>query len=102
MSFLRPIKDSTAFSKRASWISLIITALAPSSTARLAVAKPIPAPAAAVISTLLPNILAKGGDYDISTIVGHEVVQNNGGEVILIPFVDGFSSTDIIDRIKNS
>ena len=55
-----------------------------------------------LISTLLPNILAKGGDYDISTIVGHEVVQNNGGEVILIPFVDGFSSTDIIDRIKNS
>ena len=55
-----------------------------------------------LISTLLPNILAKGGDYDINTIVGHEVVQNNGGEVILIPFVDGFSSTDIIDRIKNS
>ena len=55
-----------------------------------------------LISTLLPNILAKGGDYDISTIVGHEVVQNNGGEVILVPFVDGFSSTDIIDRIKNS
>ena len=55
-----------------------------------------------LISTLLPNILAKGGDYDISTIVGHEVVQNNGGEVILVPFVDSFSSTDIIDRIKNS
>ena len=55
-----------------------------------------------LISTLLPNILAKGGDYDISTIVGHEVVQNNGGEVILVPFVDGFSSTDIIERIKNS
>ena len=55
-----------------------------------------------LISTLLPNILAKGGDYDISTIVGNEVVKNNGGEVILVPFVDGFSSTDIIERIKNS
>ena len=55
-----------------------------------------------LISTLLPNILAKGGDYDISTIVGNEVVKNNGGEVILVPFVDGFSSTDIIEKIKNS
>ena len=55
-----------------------------------------------LISTLLPAVLAKGGDYEIETIVGHEVVQNNGGEVILVPFVNGFSSTDIIERIKNS
>ena len=55
-----------------------------------------------LISTLLPDLLAKGGDYEIETIVGHEIVQNNGGEVILVPFVDGFSSTTIIDKIKNS
>ena len=55
-----------------------------------------------LISTLLPDVLAKGGDYEIETIVGHEIVQNNGGEVILVPFVDGFSSTTIIDKIKNS
>jgi rfaE bifunctional protein nucleotidyltransferase chain/domain len=55
-----------------------------------------------LISTLLPDVLAKGGDYEIETIVGHEIVQNNGGEVILVPFVDGFSSTIIIDKIKNS
>jgi D-glycero-beta-D-manno-heptose 1-phosphate adenylyltransferase len=55
-----------------------------------------------LISTLLPAVLAKGGDYEIETIVGYEVVQNNGGEVILVPFVNGFSSTDIIERIKNS
>ena len=55
-----------------------------------------------LISTLLPAVLAKGGDYEIETIVGHEVVQKNGGEVILVPFVNGFSSTDIIERIKNS
>ena len=53
-----------------------------------------------LISTLLPDVLAKGGDYKIETIVGHEVVQNNGGKVILVPFVDGFSSTTIIDQIK--
>lgn len=55
-----------------------------------------------LISTLLPDVLAKGGDYEIETIVGHEIVQNNGGKVILIPFVDGFSSTTIIDKIKKS
>jgi len=55
-----------------------------------------------LISTLNPNILAKGGDYEINTIVGHEIVQKNGGEVILVPFVDGFSSTNIINKIKNS
>ena len=55
-----------------------------------------------LISTLNPDILAKGGDYEINTIVGHEIVQKNGGEVILVPFVDGFSSTNIITKIKNS
>ena len=54
-----------------------------------------------LISTLLPDVLAKGGDYKISSIVGHKVVQENGGQVILVPFVDGFSSTIIIDKIKN-
>lgn len=55
-----------------------------------------------LISTLRPDILAKGGDYQISTIVGHEVVQKNGGEVIVVPFLNGFSSTNIINHIKNS
>ena len=55
-----------------------------------------------LISMLLPDVLAKGGDYEIETIVGHKIIQNNGGKVILVPFVDGFSSTTIIDKIKNS
>ena len=55
-----------------------------------------------LISTLLPDVLAKGGDYKIETIVGHEIVQQNGGKVKLVPFVDGFSSTTIIDKIKKS
>ena len=55
-----------------------------------------------LISTLLPDVLAKGGDYEIETIVGHEIIQNNGGKVKLVPFVDGFSSTTIIEKIKNS
>lgn len=55
-----------------------------------------------LISILLPDVLAKGGDYKIETIVGHEIVQQNGGKVKLVPFVDGFSSTTIIDKIKKS
>ena len=55
-----------------------------------------------LISALLPDVLAKGGDYEIETIVGHEIVQQNGGKVKLVAFVDGFSSTTIIDKIKKS
>jgi len=55
-----------------------------------------------LISNLNPDILAKGGDYKINTIVGHEFIRKNGGEVILVPFVEGFSSSSIVDKIKNS
>jgi len=55
-----------------------------------------------LINALLPDVLAKGGDYEIETIVGHEIVQKNGGKVKLVPFLDGFSSTTIIDKIKKS
>ena len=55
-----------------------------------------------LISALLPGVLAKGGNYNIETIVGHEIVQQNGGKVKLIPFVDGFSTSAIIDKIQNS
>ncbi len=54
-----------------------------------------------LIAEIKPDILAKGGDYKITEIVGHEVVQQNGGEVITIPLTEGFSSTNIIDKIQN-
>ena len=54
-----------------------------------------------LITDIKPDILAKGGDYKIEEIVGHEVVQQNGGEVITIPLTEGFSSTNIIDKIQN-
>ncbi|MGY8988716.1 MAG: D-glycero-beta-D-manno-heptose 1-phosphate adenylyltransferase [Flavobacteriales bacterium] len=55
-----------------------------------------------LIKTLIPDILAKGGDYKVTDIAGNEVVLENGGEVILVPFIDGFSSTNIIEKIKES
>jgi len=55
-----------------------------------------------LIETLVPDILAKGGDYKVTEISGNEVVLENGGEVILVPFIDGFSSTNIVEKIKQS
>ena len=53
-----------------------------------------------LIKLIMPDILAKGGDYKIGTIVGAEVVQKNGGEIHLIPFLDGFSTSNIVNKIK--
>ena len=54
-----------------------------------------------MITALLPDILAKGGDYALDQIVGAKEVMANGGEVKIIQFVDGFSSTAIIKKIKH-
>ena len=53
-----------------------------------------------LISTLLPDVLVKGGDYDLDGIVGREVVEEAGGEVRALPFVEGYSTTSILDRLK--
>ena len=53
-----------------------------------------------LIKALLPGILVKGADYAIEDIVGGKEVIANGGEVKTIDFVDGYSSTAIINRIK--
>ena len=55
-----------------------------------------------LITTLLPDVLAKGGDYTVETIVGAKEVIANGGEVKVISFVDGFSSTAIIKKIREN
>ena len=55
------------------------------------------------IDQLLPDILAKGGDYaDITTIVGHESVLANGGEVKILSFIEGHSTTSIIKSIRST
>ncbi|MCF8448914.1 MAG: D-glycero-beta-D-manno-heptose 1-phosphate adenylyltransferase [Taibaiella sp.] len=53
-----------------------------------------------LIKAIKPDILVKGGDYTIDKIVGADFVQQNGGEVHIIPFVDGYSTTGIISRIQ--
>jgi len=55
-----------------------------------------------LITTLKPNVIAKGGDYKIEDIVGQKAVKKTGGEVIIIPYIDELSSTNIITKIKQS
>ena len=55
-----------------------------------------------LISTLLPDVLVKGGDYDLNGIVGREVVEKAGGEVRVLPFVEGYSTTGLLDRLKDT
>ena len=54
-----------------------------------------------VITTLMPDILVKGADYSVENIVGAKEVMANGGEVKTINFVEGYSSTSIIQKIRN-
>ena len=56
----------------------------------------------ALIEAVLPDILVKGDDYPISGIVGHEVVLQNGGQVLTVPLVAGYSTTRIVERILKS
>ncbi|MBL4593459.1 MAG: adenylyltransferase/cytidyltransferase family protein [Flavobacteriales bacterium] len=63
-----------------------------------------------IISEIIPDILIKGGDYDAAVIeasnpkyiVGSDVVKNNGGTVEVIQFVEGYSTTKIEEKIRNS
>jgi rfaE bifunctional protein nucleotidyltransferase chain/domain len=54
-----------------------------------------------LITALMPDILVKGADYAIENIVGAKEVIANGGEVKTISFVEGYSSTSIIQKIRN-
>jgi D-beta-D-heptose 7-phosphate kinase/D-beta-D-heptose 1-phosphate adenosyltransferase len=51
---------------------------------------------------LLPDVLVKGGDYTIEQIVGSREVIANGGQVIINPILEGFSTTGIIERMKGN
>ena len=53
-----------------------------------------------LIKSLSPDVLVKGGDYTIETVVGADHVLRNGGEVKLIEFLPGHSTSSIIERIQ--
>ena len=54
----------------------------------------------ALISQLLPDVLVKGGDYNLDEIHGREEVEAAGGRVVSLPFIEGASTSSIIERMK--
>ncbi len=54
-----------------------------------------------LIKTLMPDVLVKGGDYTINEIVGASEVKAHGGQVVIVPTKEGYSSTNIIEKISN-
>ncbi len=55
---------------------------------------------AALIARVRPDVLVKGGDWPVETIVGRDTVQATGGEVRSLPLLAGYSTTAVIERIK--
>lgn len=55
-----------------------------------------------LIKAVRPNVIAKGGDYSVETIVGAREVQGWGGRVEVIPLTPGQSTTSIIQRLRDS
>lgn len=53
-----------------------------------------------LIKKVQPDVLVKGGDYIPEKIVGYDVVKARGGEVLTIPFVEGYSTTSLVQKLK--
>ena len=55
----------------------------------------------ALVEAVSPDVMVKGGDYQVSEIAGADFVLANGGKVEIIPFLEGHSSTGVIERIRS-
>ena len=55
-----------------------------------------------LVKEIIPHVLVKGGDYSIENVVGADTVRASGGEVVLIPILKGYSTSDLIARIRKS
>jgi rfaE bifunctional protein nucleotidyltransferase chain/domain len=56
----------------------------------------------ALIGQLRPDILVKGGDYDMSKLPETALVQSWGGKALALPFVDGYSTTALVEKIRQN
>ena len=52
-----------------------------------------------LIKAIKPDFLIKGGDYEVDKIVGADIVNQNGGKVLTIPFVEGYSTSNILKQV---
>src|ERR1700681_3052386 len=55
-----------------------------------------------LIAQIKPSVLVKGGDYSRDQVVGHDVVEAYGGEVLLVEVLPGFSTTSLVDRAREN
>lgn len=55
-----------------------------------------------LIKAISPDVLVKGGDYSVEEIVGAEYVLSTGGEVKSLEFIEGYSTSDIINKIREN
>jgi len=55
-----------------------------------------------LIRALQPNVLVKGGDYSVETVIGHEDVIAAGGRVEIVPTVEGFSTSNIVRKLTET
>lgn len=53
-----------------------------------------------VIQELRPNVLVKGGDWSRDAVVGRDIVEKDGGTVAVIPYLEGHSTTELIERMR--
>ena len=56
----------------------------------------------ALIASLRPEVLVKGGDYAYTAMVGAELVEAAGGRVVILPFLAGYSSTALVERCRGA
>jgi rfaE bifunctional protein nucleotidyltransferase chain/domain len=54
-----------------------------------------------IISILRPHILVKGGDWSAEEVIGGDLVEGNGGKVVVVPYLKGFSTTEIIAKLRS-
>ena len=54
-----------------------------------------------LIKSIMPDVLVKGSDYQLHTIVGADIVLNAGGQVKTVALLEGYSTTNIINKIKH-
>ncbi len=55
-----------------------------------------------LIEALKPDVLVKGGDYTVAQVVGADVVQAHGGQVVIVPLVPDHSTTRLLERLRAS
>ena len=54
-----------------------------------------------LIKMINPNVITKGGDYNTDQVIGNDIVTQNNGEVVIIPLTQGYSTTSILEKIRD-